>query len=532
MKYRFAIVIILLSLSIFSFIPSNVNSDVGQGQCARSEITNDTKWFNDRGIDQPENWINMPSAMRFGIYTYVVWQGGTGFVPCIARYNHVTGLWGDSIQLANSNPIAGDGHGAPTVFITPSGKILITYGAHISALKYIRGDVSTYPSGFVTMSDIISVATYPHFTYLTSSNRIFMAFRSGDACSAWNFMISNNDGTTWTAGGNFLQVASYVGGVKVGDDGASIYFEFATLPNCSTDTVTRQNAYIVYYLPDNGNAFWCKTVLGDTQIGFVVSAPIPVVCRLEVATSANFGDVVKLGGALQTGGNVYVSYSIGTSIPVGTWQYRFAIWNGTVWNINTISYGDHFQDYNDFRVKAADDVDAYVLSNATDFSGSKEGGILDLYHWNGASWNYNQTILSPNQTGGNLLTAPFVPQNGQDEVFFDERVISLTVANSKLYLWNTYTGFEGLTFIPSAFFGGGIRTESILLILIFIALFVAGLKWPIFWIFSVVSGFLSAAFLFRDIQSVAVSAMISGVCLLITALLIGKLLSNEALGSG
>ena len=48
------------------------------------------KWFEDNGVQQAMNWINEPSSQYFNGYTYVAWQGGTGLLPFIKRYNHTT----------------------------------------------------------------------------------------------------------------------------------------------------------------------------------------------------------------------------------------------------------------------------------------------------------------------------------------------------------------------------------------------------------------------------------------------------------
>ncbi len=524
MKTKMVFLMAFLLLSVLPSVASrSVSADVGQGPCARSDISTNVSWFNDRGIDQPENWINQPSAMRFGQFTYVVWQGGTGFVPCIERFNHSTGQWEPSFQLAATNPIAGDGHGAPTIFITPTGSILVTYGAHISALKYLRGNIGTYPS-FTAMTDIVAIATYPHFVFV--QGRVWVFFRQGDACSTWGAAVSNNDGVSFASGGSIGFTHTYVGGVTIGDDAFSIYFQFVSLPNCGTDTVTRNNSYVAYYLPDLGNAFWCKSSPTDTQVGFVVPDPVPVVCRIESTTFSNFGMVRKTGFSTNESlGTVYALYSKGDAA-LGNWNTQFAIWNGSVWLITTIAGNDYFQDYSDFRIKSATDIDAYVLGNYTDPFGSHDGGIVNRYNWNGLSWTFVNTVLSPANSSGNNLNAPFVPVNGTDELYFTERIVNLLDAHSKLYLWNANAGFEGLMFTPLS--AGDLISFLLFLVLVWVILLVIGFAkiGPVLFLAVFVGLVLSfeTFFVFGDIMTPIILATVN---LIVLAFTVGDLVEDR-----
>lgn len=438
--------IILMFLMALAVVPSSAVAFGSAGnQCEESPRNDAVDWFNDRGIDQPVNWIDQPAAYRFGPHTYVTWQGGPGFVPCIKRFDHTTLEWSPTIQLAATNPIAGDGHGAPTVFITPGGKIHVTYGAHDTPIKYVRGDVSDFLNGWETMADLAADATYPHMVYVQA--RLWLFYRL-DICSAWLARTTVNEGTTWVSAGEVISHPGlYVGGITVGEDGFSIWFHATATRNCPTDPF-RRDSYAFYYLPDAGNQFWCKNATADVSIGFSVPNPIPASCKIETAEYSVFGNVRKIGPGIQTG-TPHVLYAVGNAAPTGAWAYRFATWDGSAWNIETITGADHYIDFSDFRLQNASNIDAYVLDNYTNYQGSKDGGILNRYHFNGTSWDFAETILHPDNTTGNLLSAPFVPVNGYDELVFNERIVSLDDAASKMYLWSDSLGLVGLGPGPS-----------------------------------------------------------------------------------
>jgi len=450
-----SVFVLFVALAFATAIPT---VEAAVGDCLADPYpTVDVDWFNNRGIDQPMFWINQPSSQFFNGFTYVVWQAGDGFVPCIQRYNHTTNTWSDPVQVAASNPIAGDGHGAPAMIITPSGKIHVAYGSHLTAQKYVRGDVSNFENGWVAMPDIAPSATYPHWVYAGSPARLFLFYRSGDACGFWSNKASANDGNTFEpagVGGAVLQFPAYIGGLTAGADGLGIYFTFVALDplTCATDTVNRTlGVYAVYYLPDNGNQYWCKASPVDLAQGFSLIT-IPTACLVESPiTNANFGMVRKLGAGIADD-TVFVLYRTSpTNGSVGTWANRWARFTGTVWSVETVSFGDHYQDYSDFRMITSTSAEAYLLANATDATGSKEGGIVNRWTWNGVTWTNVGTILTPSQSNGRLLSAPMVPlnYNVNATLVFDERIISLTDDSAKMYLWGngSFRGLEGIPLV-------------------------------------------------------------------------------------
>lgn len=564
--------IVLLSVMFSPLIPS-------------ARAPQSVKWFENQGIDQPNTVINQPSAQYFQGWTYVAWQGTVDFLPYMKRYNHTTGTWSASSQISGSNPIAGDGHGAPAFLITPSGRIHVFFGAHLSPLKYVRGDVATF-GVWVTRPDPDTVVTYPHVVYAGDPKKLWLFYRSGDACGAWGDRVSSDDGDTWSGEGTFIDSGIggvYVGGITADNTGAGIYMQYTALKNdCSTDTTNRTGSYITYYLPDNGAKFWCKGYPSDIDIGFFITSIDPQ-CAIErgvftnnikdntcyadsafigqpvinacddnvgtlwlstntpyphwvvinltstyhitsvslnagtapaatghidiwngtawiayanftqlpttnisvpldqpfdgdrirvygtsgvggsnfmgynevwvfgtpIATVSNFGMVRKQTGTL-TSDEVFAAYITGDIAPVGTWKFRFAYWTGSTWARQTIAYGDHFQDYIDFREINATTIDAFLESNATDGSGSKEGGNMVHWHWNG-TWANAGTLITAAESGA-LLSAPVVPVDAIDsaQIWFDQRVITLTEAHQKLYMWGS-GGFLG-TIQPSTGF--------------------------------------------------------------------------------
>jgi len=100
-------------------------------------------------------------------------------------------------------------------------------------------------------------------------------------------------------------------------------------------------------------------------------------------------------------------------------------------------------DYIDFREVNATTIDAFLETNATDSGGSKEGGNMVRYHYNGLGWLFAGTLITASESGA-LLSAPVVPidSNQTAQVFFNERVITLTEAHQKLYVWGS-DGFLG-----------------------------------------------------------------------------------------
>lgn len=560
-------------------------------------------WFADNGIDQPMNYINSPAAVNFGGDTYFTWQGTVDFLPYIKRFNHTTDQWSETYQVASSNPISGDGHGAPAIGITPDKKIHVFYGAHESPLLYAQGNTTTFGI-FVTKPNVTADATYPHVNIV--GTKIYMMYRAGGLCAAYALRISTDSGATWGSEGNFLDADNhaYVGPMEV--VGTKIYFQWSKLTVCAVNP-ERSGSWAAYYeTADNG--LYCNTA---QRVGFLLTQALAnAFCRIETPpTYSNFGTIHSVSGT------VYSQYLTGNAWPTGNWNYRFgkltgigapvyltkktdcyalrsdighaasrgcdgntatdwqdsnvlfppswiatnltsekvlhhvsinfpafpgiaggtiqyldtdgawvsdgtftlancnsgspenvtatltiparttayrllftadgcasyvtlleswAFGGSTEWDVTTIAPTDHFQDYADFRPASTSSISSFLVSNATDGSGSKEGGNLERWFFNGTSWSHPETILTMNQTGGRLLSAPFVPTNSNAEaqIVFDERVITLSTATQKMYAWGS-GGFLGTTTTVQQFDYATAALIGILSLLAVIAIIVA-----------------------------------------------------------
>lgn len=371
-------------------------------------------WFASNGVDQTNyGTISVPSSVYSPSQqkTYYVYQGGSNFLPYIIYYDHVAKTWSLPQAVASTNPVSGDGHGAPSMWVDSDGYIFVFYGSHSTAQKAV---VTTYPYDtryWTQLPDVAPHTTYPHlFEY---NGWLYVMYRDGNF--SWTWKQSYTRGLTWTQGNYFAPWVGGTGGFYIGADklvGNKLYWQATALDD--PGLIRRDNYICVWNLVNNH-----QYGVNGVDMGISVNrSEVNANCRTLHTDLNSWSNTFDMD---TTTGNIYVLINVNYS---GSWHVNFTKWNGSAWSVPySIQSNDGSSSYMQLIVHNSTSVTGFLtgggfhdVSWTDDYSG-------DMQHWtyNGVSWTFDYNILTEAQNGL-PLNHPVVPLNhvAELELIFDE----------------------------------------------------------------------------------------------------------------
>lgn len=400
-------------------------------------------YFTAIGVDQPTySFESKPSAIYVSAVkrTYIVYQAGGDFLPYIIYYDHRNGVWSDEVQVNDTNPVAGDGHGAPSVWVDSAGYIYVFFGAHATPLQ-VRRSVSPYSiSSWISLPSPSqgvpphNQATYPHL--FEHKGYMYLFYREGTAAGGdWGYRRSNDRGSTWST---FTTILDF------GTDGAyisdTIYVPsqkrvYYTFPWDNRTSIVRHNVYACYWDLTTGTQYGIDGV----NLGSVVTlAEADADCRAVYSGSSQVWYTLM---KLDSSSRPYILYTNGTGAVYNTINVSFVHWSGSSWSTpQNLALTDGIASYSELKVNSATDVEAFIVTSgfreladpADDFSGD-----LERWTWDGATWTFAETIMSE-ANAGNPVNRPFRPLYAAPplELVFDTwSPKGLLLPEAKMWAW-------------------------------------------------------------------------------------------------
>jgi len=309
-----------------------------------------------------------------------------------------------------------DDHAAPAFLVRPDGRILTVYVAHNGTSKYSR--VSTAPGnlGAWQPEQIYTEAAgmcYSNVFRLNSEGTTYDFYRGVNKNP--NFLVSSNDGTTWSYGGRLINWGS-------GGTGATwCYVKYAS-----------NNSDEIHFLYTQGHPEFTITNIYHAYIkgGNVYRSDGTLIKGLyDGGIVPSQGTLVFAGDAghlpwttdlhLDSAGRPFTVYSV--HLTNDDHRYRYARWNGSQWIDHEIAYAGQnlYADELDYTglvtVDPNDPNTVYISTNADPVAGTPLISSADgLRHWEvfrgftndgGATWSW--TPVTENSTVDNLR--PTVP---------------------------------------------------------------------------------------------------------------------------
>jgi hypothetical protein len=217
-----------------------------------------------------------------GVYhngkTYVVFEHISND-PYIMAYHHDDKTWSKAVKVG-TNPLRGDGHGNPAMWIDPDGFIHVTYGGHgVPRRDQQRHAKSAKPEDITSWKQlpVIDVkCTYPQVCrFADSPKKVLIFYRRGSQgkglrSDPWGYRLSDDGGNTF---GEFIQVTD-------GRD-MDMYAQAAVAPNgtlhvCISNVekggegFSRYGRNHVYYLYQSADGDWCRAD-GEAVTSFPVN---------------------------------------------------------------------------------------------------------------------------------------------------------------------------------------------------------------------------------------------------------------------
>lgn len=447
----YIVILVLLGLSALPLLPvvrgsttktwtTTADFDAGTKLDLGPQLTT---YFANNGVDQPTlSFISSPTAIYVPAVkrTYTVWEGTSNYLPYMTYYDHTTGLWATPVQVSNINPVSGDGHGSPAMWVDSSGYIWVFWGSHNSAQKLA---ISTEPysiSSWTMKADAAPFASYPHlFEY---GGYVYFMYRLGNL--SWTWEKSNDRGASWVAGNVFLVFVGGVNGWYLYHHelfGSRLYYTMVQLQEPSE---YRFGVYVCYWDLSNDHQYG----VDGADLGPAISvAEANSHCRaVDEGQKHVWADAMRLDSS----GRPYLIYDTLINGTANSWDVNYTRWNGSAWSAPLkITSTDGSSSYADMIVESPSSIRAYITTaGLTDVAGDDFSGDLEEWRWNGTAWGKIQTILSES-TAGDPVNRPYVPLNFQPDlrIVFDTWEWRGQNAFLTLYAW----GDNG--FLPSRLTG-------------------------------------------------------------------------------
>lgn len=389
------------------------------------------EYFTENGVDQPfYSPISQPSAIYALGKTYVVYQGDVNFAPYIVAYDHAVGTWSTPIRVSGNNPVAGDGHGAPSMLLDSQGRFHVFFGAHNNALQYSRSSFSYNVAVWTAETSPVAIATYP--TAVEYQGAIWLFYRGGSL--DWFYKKSTDWGNTWGAETTWITLP--------GNDGPYVYTKSA-LSNRLYFTWTkhidasnsRKHVYACYMDLDTGDNF---SMSGGTNLGASIDATEgDASCRLRNSGAQIVWNTIMRPRATN---DVYLFYNEG-NLTAGTWYTNFTRWDGSSWtSTQSLFTTDTANQYGDLIVTSATDAEALLVrSGFLQLTGGDDySGDIERWTWNGSTWTSAGFVLQQKRSGRPVSHATPV-RGGQSDLrfVFDQFGSNEGQYNLKLYGWGS-----------------------------------------------------------------------------------------------
>ncbi len=130
-----------------------------------------------------------PTAIKVGKVTYIAYQG-LGYDPYVASYNEATKKWSGPYRVG-LNTLVRDGHGSPSLFTDPQGRLHVLYGSHNSPMYHARtvtaGDISKWES-LGPVDD--GKTTYPQ-AFKLDDGRLVLFYRKLSSSRDWVMRVAD-----------------------------------------------------------------------------------------------------------------------------------------------------------------------------------------------------------------------------------------------------------------------------------------------------------------------------------------------------
>lgn len=402
MKILYIFIVVILLLSTFTIISDNARATVPITWNTTNDFNagnlNDpgADYFNNNGTDQPMySFITQPTAIYVSTVdkTFIVFQGGKNYLPTMMFYDHTRNIWSDPVIVNSSNPVAGDGHGAPSMLVDGNGYIHVFFGAHDSPIQYAR---STYPYSISSWIHRPSPVTGTYPSAIQYGESIWLFFRNKPGPEEEEYTISNDGGLTWTAPTSLIQSSGSVANItyvftKTAQNNR-FYYIFSYRDG--TAGQIRKNVYVGYLNLDNRNNY----ALNGVNLGMTVT-DVEAKTYLKVHDSGKQNDWVS-AMRVDPNGNPSVFYNEG-NVTTGLWYLNFTQWNGNYWTHNqTIVTTDTSGNYADMIITSSSNIEAFIIrSGFRQVAGDDYSGDIERWEWNGTAWSYKSTIMTEEKSG-------------------------------------------------------------------------------------------------------------------------------------
>jgi len=298
-------------------------------------------YFEDNGMHNPFFDGDSPSSVYYNGKTYIVWQGGAGYDPFIASYDHSANTWSYRVQIA-SNPLSSDSHGAPTILIDDSGYIHVFYGSHVTVQKYAISDNPEDITAWTVQANPAAMVTYPEPVMMANGD-IYLFLRKSTAAAGKHqeiYIISDDGGASWGAENIIIEVDANTHSIynytpRVHGNNIHMIWRYH-------DGADSENVYHAYLNTTDGHMY----SMDGTDLGTsITKAEADANCLV-----ADTGIYIPGHMALRLDGDgyPYIIYCVTTDTG---WDYNFTRWNGAAWTaVETITTTDHGNNGMDFIV--------------------------------------------------------------------------------------------------------------------------------------------------------------------------------------
>ena len=354
-----------------------------------------TAWFADDGASHAIHGLIRPQAWHHEGRTYVVYMGKMN-APQITYYDHAQREW-SQIVPAGVNPLGDkDTHGAPAMLIDREGFILLFFGSHGGAQKYVRskrpGDITEWEP----MPDITGNGTYP-FPVLMADGTILLFMRKGMHDSPWFEICSRDGGLTWSAPKDILSFVpqGIYASFWPGSDGKTVHCTFAH--DDLTHPPEWEHRRHCFYMRRDVDGRW-KSVTGDAldlPVGIETAFGKCLVARTDPPTHGNVGCI-----GVDRNNRPTIVFLHG-EVSKADFTLKCARWTGTGWAIGNITQTDDvFDHYCAIFPDDNDRIRAYLIAGGSDATEIKRGGDLQLWSSEdgGQTWNKEKDIITRAET--------------------------------------------------------------------------------------------------------------------------------------
>jgi len=388
-----------------------------------------TLHFAEDGASSAINGINRPPAVCFNNKTYITYQGVNN-APMITVYDHVKKAWGPIVKAGTSPLGDADTHGAPSMLIDKQGYIHLFFGSHGGSQMYVKSRQPEDITDWEKMAPIAGNMTYPNAVTLESGELVMIGRTGRGHVSPWGEMTSKDGGKTWS---KVKAVVDYrphgiYGASTVGANNKTIHFAWSF----QNKRITGQHAFgdvrrkkqnwwtgiwderhHAFYAMRDENGVW-RNVKGEaikTPLNLEQSFEKCLVYRgdwpehgqhpfVEV-DSRNRPYVTFINGRLPDDRKLWNADTV-------DYDQKFARWDGTKWNVVTITQTDSMWDMCQavFFGPKKDQIDVYLVAEGSRINGKittygRWGG--DIQHWrsmdDGRTWQQQADVITFLRTG-------------------------------------------------------------------------------------------------------------------------------------